>query len=55
LQQEKLILKSLEELGEENNTDISEVQQHEFKKKRSMTTATLLSLICINCECLYLI
>jgi hypothetical protein len=38
---EKLILKRLEEIGEENNIDLTGVQQHGFKKKRSTTTASL--------------
>ncbi len=38
---EKLILKRLEEIGEENNIDITRVQQHGFKEKRSTTTASL--------------
>jgi len=38
---EKLIQKRLEEIGEENNIDITGEQQHGFKKNRSTITAAL--------------
>ena len=38
---EKLILKRLEEIGEENNIDLTGNEQHGFKKKRSTITASL--------------
>ncbi len=38
---EKLILKRLESIAEENNVDLTGEQQHGFKKKRSTITAGL--------------
>jgi hypothetical protein len=38
---EKLIQKRLEQIGEENNVDITGEQQHGFKKNRSTITAGL--------------
>jgi hypothetical protein len=38
---EKLILKRLENIAQENNIDLTGIQQHGFKRKRSTTTASL--------------